>query len=166
MFCFVLSSSRIPHWCYCNAFKFPISGCLLLLSRSTTDFYILVSYPITILNSIISFWSYFVNSFGFFLRQPSSTNKDSLSRSFINLLFPFPDLLHRRGFPLEVKWKARGLTLLLDLCSARILHTGLLSDWRSLPYPSLTESCSSEFEFKTFVQSTCNPKLVYKGTDN
>ena len=50
-------------------FIIPLSDGLLLVYRNTTDFCILIFYPAILLNLLINYNSFLVESFGFFIRS-------------------------------------------------------------------------------------------------
>lgn len=60
------------------AFLILISDCLWLLCRNTLDFYILILYPTTLLNSVISSSSFLID----YITFSTSTNKNSFIFSF------------------------------------------------------------------------------------
>ena len=95
--------------------KILISDCSFLEYRNTTDFYMLILYPATLLNSLISSSRifFFADSIGFsILMIVSSVNKDSLISSFpICMCFlSFCDSLH---------WLGTYSTILSSSCKSR-----------------------------------------------
>ena len=71
--------------CECDCFSISLSLSSLLACKNATDFWILILYPATLLNSFISYSSFFVEYFGYSMYSiMSSANKDS---STMNLSF-------------------------------------------------------------------------------